>query len=89
MLPVTKKNARAFSRFFFSSAAECEWDKQGRFLIPSNLREAAEMDKSVIIIGVGNRVEIWDLEKWNKYNEENSEDIAGLAEDLADLDLGI
>ena len=42
-----------------------------------------------LLIGVGNRAEIWDAERWNAYNEENAEDVGELAEQLADLDLGI
>ena len=57
-LPLTSKEARAFIRFFFAGAAECEVDKQGRILIPSNLREHAKLDKELVIIGVSTRVEI-------------------------------
>ena len=77
-LPLSDKNARNFVRFFLSGATECEIDKQGRFLIPINLRESANLQKEVVIIGVGTRIEIWDKEKWNSYNDENIsvEDIA-------------
>ena len=77
-LPLTNKNARDFVRFFLSGATECDIDKQGRFLIPINLRESANLQKEVVIIGVGTRIEIWDKEKWNSYNDENIsvEDIA-------------
>ena len=77
-LPLTNKNARDFVRFFLSGATECEIDKQGRFLIPTNLRETASLQKEVVIIGVGTRIEIWNKEKWNSYNDENIsvEDIA-------------
>ena len=77
-LPLSDKNARNFVRFFLSGATECEIDKQGRFLIPNNLRESANLQKEVVIIGVGTRIEIWDKEKWNSYNDENIsvEDIA-------------
>ena len=72
------KNSREFVRFFLSGATECEIDKQGRFLIPNNLREAAGLVKETVIIGVGTRIEIWDKEKWTEYNNENMsvEDIA-------------
>ena len=57
------------------------------------LREFAGLDKNAVIVGVivgvGNRAEIWDAERWNAYNEENAEDVGELAEQLADLDLGI
>ena len=88
-LPMTRKGARDFNRFFFGGAAEGEGDKQGRVLLPVNLREFAGLDKNAVIVGVGNRAEIWDAERWNAYNEENAEDVGELAEQLADLDLGI
>ena len=59
-LPLSDKNARNFVRFFLSGATECEIDKQGRFLIPLNLRTAANLEKEAVIIGVGTRLEIWD-----------------------------
>lgn len=60
-------------RFLFSSAAELKPDNQGRVLIPQLLRDYAHLDKDVMIIGTGSRVEIWDLERWNNYNSEISE----------------
>lgn len=79
-LPLSNRNSREFTRFFLSGATECEIDKQGRFLIPTNLREAATLEKEVVIIGVGTRIEIWDKEKWKQYN--NSENIS--VEDVAE-----
>jgi len=73
-LPLTNKNARDFVRFFLSGAVECEIDKQGRFLISSNLRDFAELTKEVVIIGMDSRIEIWSKEKWNKCDEEISAD---------------
>lgn len=74
---VTGKDARNFTRFFFSSAIECEIDSQGRILISQNLREFAQLQKEVVIIGVSSRIEIWSKEKWDEYNEsQDSEDIA-------------
>ena len=77
-LPLSNRNSREFTRFFLSVETECEIDKQGRFLIPTNLRETASLQKEVVIIGVGTRIEIWNKEKWNSYNDENIsvEDIA-------------
>ena len=61
-------------------------DKQGRILIPPHLREHANIDKEVVIIGVSNRAEIWSLEQWNSY----SKDAAVSYEDIAEkLDLGL
>ena len=70
-LPLTNKDARAFSRFFFSGAAEVEIDKQGRALIPQNLIEYAMINKEIVSIGVSTRVEIWSKEKWIDYNNQN------------------
>jgi MraZ protein len=78
-LPMTNKDARAFVRFFFAGASECEIDKQGRTLVPSNLKEYANIDKDVVIIGVSTRMEIWSLEQWNKFNNDadiSYEDVA-------------
>ena len=65
-LPLTNKNARDFVRFFLSGAIECEIDKQGRFLIPSNLRDYSKLDKEIVILGDGTRIEIWNKEIWKK-----------------------
>ena len=65
-LPLSDKNARNFVRFFLSGATECEIDKQGRFLIPTNLRISANLEKDAIIIGVGTRIEIWNCGKYGK-----------------------
>ena len=73
-LPLSDKNARNFVRFFLSGATECEIDKQGRFLIPANLRQAANLDKEAVIIGVGTRLEIWDKATWEKCDEDISAD---------------
>lgn len=73
-LPLSDKNARNFVRFFLAGATECEIDKQGRFLIPSNLRDAAKLEKEAIIIGVGTRLEIWDKSIWKTKDEEISAD---------------
>ena len=73
-LPLSDKNARSFVRFFLAGATECEIDKQGRFLIPANLRESAKLDKDAMIVGVGTRLEIWNKEIWQKCEENISAD---------------
>lgn len=73
-LPLSDRNARNFVRFFLSGATECEIDKQGRFLIPGNLRTVAKLEKEAVIIGVGTRLEIWDKETWQKCDENISVD---------------
>lgn len=72
--PFQTQNARQFVRFFLSGAVECELDKQGRILLPQNLRAYAGIMKDVSVIGVGERAEIWDSEQWNGYNGSISPD---------------
>lgn len=84
-LPLTNKNARDFVRFFLSGAIECEIDKQGRFLIAANLREYASLEKEVVIIGIGTRIEIWNKEKWKQYNSEENISADDIAENMTML----
>ncbi len=84
-LPLAKTEARAFVRFFFAGARMVECDKQGRFLVPSNLRTYAGLTKSVVLAGVMNRVELWDKEAWTKYTGEVNPAVTKIAENLAEL----
>ena len=84
-LPLTNKNARDFVRFFLSGAIECEIDKQGRFLIASNLREYGALEKEAVIIGVGTRIEIWNKEKWKSYNSDENISADEIAENMTML----
>ena len=86
-IPLTTKDARKFSRFFFAGAADCELDKQGRILLPAVLREYAGLTKEVVLVGVLNRVEIWSKDRWMDENE--YEDMDEIAEHMAELGLGI
>ena len=78
-LPLTRKDARAFVRFFFSGATECELDKQGRILIPNSLK------KEATIIGVSNRVEIWSRDEWEDYNNDDDLSYENIAEKMSEL----
>ena len=84
-LPLTNRDARAFVRFFFAGATECTLDKQGRVLIPGNLREHARLMKDAVIIGVSTRIEIWSKEEWNLYNDDDSLSYDSIAEKMAEL----
>ncbi|SDY76358.1 MraZ protein [Evansella caseinilytica] len=86
-LPFTKKDARAFTRFFFSGATECELDKQGRVNLAPTLRSYAQLEKECVVIGVSNRVEIWSKEIWEDYFAESEESFAEIAEGIVDFDL--
>ncbi len=86
-LPLTKKDARSFTRFFFSGAVECEVDKQGRINIPQPLRKYSKLEKECVVIGVSNRIEVWAQEIWEDYFTESEESFAEIAENLMDFDI--
>ncbi|MDO4814447.1 MAG: division/cell wall cluster transcriptional repressor MraZ [Gemella sp.] len=81
-LPLTKKNARAFQRFFFSGASEVEVDKQGRINIPQALIDHADLGKECVVNGVSNRIEIWSKEKWESQLLDSEETFEEIAEEL-------
>ena len=86
-LPLTKKDARKFTRLFFSGATNVEIDKQGRINIPQNLRDYAGLEKDCTVIGVSSRIEIWDTNAWEGFYTESEENFEDIAEDLIDFDL--
>lgn len=86
-LPMANKDARKFVRFFLAGAALVEVDKQGRILIPPVLRTFAGLEKDVAVVGVGNRVEIWDKARWDEST--TFDDMDEVAEHMADLGLMI
>lgn len=86
-LPLTKKDARAFTRFFFSGATECELDKQGRINIASPLLSYAKLEKECVVIGVSNRIELWSKEIWEQYVEEQEDSFAEIAENMIGFDI--
>lgn len=71
-MPLSK--SRSLQRFFFAGAADVEPDKQGRILIPQNLREYAGLEKDVTIVGTSVRAEIWSTERWNAVNSQLTEE---------------
>lgn len=85
-LPLGKKDARSIVRFFYSAASDVEFDKQGRIVIPTALREYAQLTKACRIVGVSDRLEIWDEEKWQDYLKETENNMQELTEDITDFD---
>jgi len=81
-LAFTNKTNRAFIRFFLSGAIECQLDRQGRVLLPQNLRDYAQLDRDAAIIGVLDRLEIWDRSTWETYRDNTDDDFENLAEEL-------
>ena len=74
-------------RFFFAEAATCELDKQGRILLPANLREYAGIDKEVVSVGVYSRVEIWSKDRYLENSD--FDDMDEIADHMAELGIGI
>ena len=81
-LPFTRKNARTFMRMLMSGATECELDNNGRINIPSPLVNYASIDKECVVIGVGDRLEIWSNEGFDNFFNENIDNFDEIAETL-------
>lgn len=86
-LPLTKRDARAFVRFFYSAATECTLDKQGRINLPQPLIKHANLVKACVLIGVSSRIEIWDEKRWEASSAEIAENFDSIAENMLDFDL--
>lgn len=70
--PITDEGVRRFFRFLFSGACEFEPDQQGRIMIPQNLKKYANISKEVVSIGIVNKIEIWNKDNWEVYNNEDN-----------------
>lgn len=81
-LPFTKKDARQFVRFFLSGATPAEFDKQGRVNITSPLITYANLQKDCVVIGTGDRLEIWSQEDWNAFFDSAASNMSDIAENL-------
>lgn len=81
-IPFTKKDARQFMRFFLSGATTVEFDKQGRINISSPLISYAGLKKECIIIGTGDRLEIWSSDNWNDFFDSTKDNMSDIAENL-------
>lgn len=83
-LPQTSEDARRYSRMVVGRSEDGVLDKQGRISIPEHLRKYAGLTKEIVIIGVIDRLEIWDKQKWDSYSRETNEDYPRIAERLTD-----
>lgn len=84
-LPMVNEEARQLVRFFLSGAQYVTVDKQGRILVPQDLRDFAGLEKDVVLAGTGKKIEMWSLEKWEEKNAQV--DINKLAQGMANLGL--
>jgi len=81
-LPFTKKDARTFNRFFMSGATSVELDKQGRVNISKPLIDYASLLKDCVIIGTGDRLEVWSQESWESFFDSTKDSMSDIAENL-------
>lgn len=88
-LPRMNKDARIFKRYFFGSASEGSFDKQGRVLVPPSLRKSAHLEKDVVLVGVQDRVEIWDKGLWEERSMVSEEDLDAIAERMEAIGIRI
>ncbi len=86
-LSIFNKHHRAFTRFFFSSAAECSLDSQGRILIPQALRKYAGLEREVVLLGSLKKIEIWDKKRWDEEMESLSNNMDAISETISQLGL--
>ena len=88
-IPFTKKDARQFMRFFLSGATLVEFDKQGRINITAPLISYANLEKECIIIGTGDRLEIWSSDNWNSFMDSTKDSMSDIAEGLFNTDINL
>lgn len=84
-LPFAQANTRAFARLMLAGAMDVSLDKQGRIVLPEYLRTFAGLNKSVVVAGLYNRLELWDQEKWEVYKKHTESTSTEIAEQLGNL----
>ena len=84
-LPAAKGEARGFVRIMLSGAIDVRLDKLGRILVPDYLTKYASLKKNIAVIGLGNRIEIWDEKKWQIYKTKTETKVEDIAERLEEL----
>ena len=84
-LSTIQKDVRNFLRLFYSSATEAPLDSQGRILIPPQMRERAKLDREVILLGLLNKIEIWDKKSWQEFIANSTDTFEEVASKLVEL----
>ncbi len=86
-IPFTKKDARSFMRFFLSGATTVEFDKQGRVTLPTTLTDYAKIDKETVVVGTGDRLEIWSSSSWDDFYNSTKTSMSDIADELFDTSI--
>ena len=84
-LSFTKQQSRFFNRLFFSGASEAELDTQGRLTLPGYLKEFGQIKREIVIIGVADRIEIWDKKRWSDFYQANRQRFEEMAENIIEI----
>jgi MraZ protein len=84
-LSFTKQEARSFNRMFFSGAVDIVPDRQGRFIIPAYLKDYANIKRDTVIIGISNRIEIWDIPTWREFYASSKNSFEEIAEKMLNV----
>ena len=83
-LPRTNRRNRNYARSFFGAASDQQLDKQGRIAVPAALRTYAGLGKDVVVVGVADRLEIWDVATWTELSDEADELYADISDALSE-----
>jgi len=84
-LPQMNRDVQAYYRFIYSSAIDCVIDKQGRLLIPQSLRDYANLQKDVVLVGEMKKIEIWAKERWEVENKKIREGFDQIRDTMASM----
>ncbi len=84
-LPLGQTSVRELNRLMLAGAAEVEFDRLGRVLIPDYLVKYADLKKKAVIAGLYNRIEIWSESRWDSYKTKAEKELGNLAEKLGEL----
>lgn len=83
-LPESDPKVRAFIRHFCANAAECEFDKQGRIIIPQELKSYAGIEKELVTMGAMSKIEVWSREVWDAPDNSSKMETEDFAQALAE-----
>lgn len=87
-LPKMQKGVRSFLRVLYSDATTCHLDNQGRILLPQELRNFAGLNGEVVLLGLSNKIEIWNKDKWNETLQEGTDSFPNYIEQMINLGIG-
>jgi MraZ protein len=85
--PQLKREVKSFLRYFISGAVECPLDRQGRVLIPPTLRQYADLDRHVVLVGMLKKIEIWSKARWQEVFAQSQKNFEEISDVLAELGL--